>query len=126
MVNGSNGSAATNGNIITSYDKFKNAETFDISFLLAGANEQTIVTHLINNIAESRKDCLVCFSPRQTNVVNNNSYAGKEAEDIITYRNLLPSSSYATMDSGFKYQYDKYNDTYRYICLLYTSDAADD
>ena len=115
FVNGNNGSAATSGNIHTSYDKFKNAETFDISFLLAAANEQTTVTHLIDNIAEVRKDCLVVFSPRQINVLNNNSYAGKEAQDIIAYRNLLPSSSYAVMDSGFKYQYDKYNDVYRYI-----------
>ena len=117
FVYGNNGSAATSGNIHKAYDKFQNKETYDISFLLAAANEQTTVTHLINNIAEVRKDCLVCFSPRQSNVLNNNSYAGKEAADIITYRNLLPSSSYATMDSGYKYQYDKYNDVYRYIPL---------
>ena len=117
FVYGNNGSAATAGNIHKGYDKFKNKETYDISFLLAAANEQTTVTHLINNIAEDRKDCLVCFSPRQSNVLNNNSYVGKETADIIAYRNLLPSSSYATMDSGFKYQYDKYNDVYRYIPL---------
>ena len=31
--------------------------------------------------------------------------------------NLSTGSSYAVMDSGYKYQYDKYADTYRYIPL---------
>jgi phage tail sheath protein FI len=37
--------------------------------------------------------------------------------DIVAYRNALPSTSYAVMDSGYKYQYDRYNDKYRYIPL---------
>jgi len=55
-------------------------------------------------------------------VVNNNSYEGKETNDVVAYRNLLPSSSYAVLDSGWKYQYDKYNDLYRYVPL--NSDTA--
>ena len=46
---------------------------------------------------------------------DSSSYEGKEATDIVTYRDSIPSSSYAVMDSGWKYQYDKYNDVYRYI-----------
>jgi phage tail sheath protein FI len=38
-------------------------------------------------------------------------------DDIITFRNLLPSSSYAVMDGNYKYIYDKYNDLYRYVPL---------
>jgi phage tail sheath protein FI len=38
-------------------------------------------------------------------------------DDVIAFRNLLPSSSYATMDSGYKYQYDKYNDVNRYVAM---------
>jgi phage tail sheath protein FI len=49
--------------------------------------------------------------------VNNNAYDGKERDDIIAFRDGLPSSSYAVMDSGWKYQYDKYNDLYRYVPL---------
>ena len=36
-------------------------------------------------------------------------------DDVIAFRDLLPSTSYAVMDSGWKYQYDKYNDLYRYV-----------
>lgn len=115
FINGADGGASTEANIITGYDKFKSAEDVDISFILGSGNGQTVATHLINNIAEVRKDCLVVLSTTRGSAVNNNTYEGKEAEDIVAYRNTLPSSSYVTMDSGWKYQYDKYNDLYRYV-----------
>ena len=115
LVNGSDGAAPTNANLITAYDKFKSTEDIDLSFILGSGNGQTVATHLIDNIAAVRKDLLVVLSPTRASVVNNSSYEGKEAEDIVAYRDTLPSSSYATMDSGWKYQYDKYNDIYRYV-----------
>jgi hypothetical protein len=117
LTNGSNGSAATAGEINTALNKFRSSEDVDISFILIGGNGQTVATHAINNIANVRKDCLVCLSPTKSSVVNNGTYVGKEAVDIVTYRNTLPSSSYAVMDSGWKYQYDKYNDLYRWVPL---------
>lgn len=115
LTNGLDGSTATNGELITAYDKFKSSEDIDLSFVLGSGNGQTVATHLINNIAETRKDLIVCLSPSRSSVVNNNTYDGKEADDIVTYRDSLPSSSYAVLDSGWKYQYDKYNDMYRYV-----------
>jgi len=99
------------------YDLFKSAEDVDISFLLGGESDITLAKHLITNIAESRKDCIAVISPERDSVVENKAYSGKERDDIIEYRNTLPSSSYAVMDSGWKYQYDKYNDLYRYVPL---------
>lgn len=115
LVNGADGSAGTAANYITAYDKYKSAEDIDLSFILGSGSGQTVATHLINNIAEVRRDLLVVLSPTRAAVVNNNTYEGKEAEDIVAYRDSLPSTSYATMDSGWKYQYDKYNDLYRYV-----------
>ena len=115
LVNGSDGAAPTNANLIIAYDKFKSSEDVDLSFILGSGNGQTVATHLIDNIASVRKDLLVVLSPTRGAVVNNNTYEGKEQEDIIAYRNSLPSTSYATMDSAWKYQYDKYNDLYRYV-----------
>lgn len=117
LVNGSDGSAATAGEINTAMDKFVSSEDVDISFLLAAGGGQTVATHLINNIAEVRKDCIVCLSPPSSTVVDNGTYLGKEAVDVVAYRDSLPSSTYAVMDSGWKYQYDKYNDVYRWIPL---------
>ena len=76
--------------------------------------DATVAIYLINDIAEFRKDCVVFLSPPQWTAVNN---VGNEAHDIVTYRNTLPSSSYSFIDSGWKYQYDKYSDIYRWAPL---------
>jgi len=115
MSGGSNGSAPSNAQLIAGYDYFKSAEDVDVSLILGADADGTIATYIINNICETRKDCIVCLSPEAADVVNNSTYAGKEAEDIIAFRNTLPSSSYAVMDGAWKYQYDKYNDVYRYV-----------
>jgi Phage tail sheath protein subtilisin-like domain/Phage tail sheath C-terminal domain len=105
---------ATDGNVQTSYALFGNDELIDISLLPLGNVSSTVATYVINNIAEVRKDCIVFVSPAKSDVVEN---SGNEAASIVTTRGNLPSSSYAVMDSGWKYQYDRYNDVYRYVPL---------
>ena len=117
LASGSDGSAGTPGQYQTAYDLFKSAEDVDIALLLGGSSTSATAIHLINNIAEFRKDCVVCLSPEQADVVNNTAYVNAEVDDIVEFRNTLPSSSYAVLDSGYKYQYDKYNDQYRYVPL---------
>lgn len=101
------------------YDLFNSPEEADISLILTGkarggANKEQLANYVIDNIAEVRKDCVVFVSPAYDDVVNNPLNA---ADDVVTFRNAVRSSSYAVMDSGYKYQYDKYNDVYRYIPL---------
>ena len=101
------------------YDLFRNSEEIDISLILTGKNRhgvygEQLANYIIDNIAEYRKDCVVFVSPKQENVVNN---PGNQLNDVITFRNNIHGSSYAIIDSGYKYQYDKYNDTYRWIPL---------
>lgn len=103
--------AISTGDLITAYDKFANADEVDISLLIGGPATQTVATHLID-MADTRKDCVVFLSPLFADVVDN---AGNESDDVVTYRNLLGSSSYAFLDSAWKYQYDKYNDVYRWV-----------
>jgi len=111
----SSGADGTIGNteITTAYGFFSNADTVDVSLLISGPGNSTIATSLIS-LAESRKDCLVFLSPTKASVVNN---AGAEATSILSFRSGLTSSSYAVLDSGYKYQYDKYNDVYRWVPL---------
>jgi hypothetical protein len=130
MTGGASGSASTPGNIQTGLDKYKNAEEVDVTLLMTGDATAATQIHAINNIAEYRKDCVVFISPLQANVVDN---AGSEVTDVIDHRNSMPSSSYAFMDSGWKYMYDKYNDVYRYIplngdiagCCAFTDQSRD-
>lgn len=118
MVNGSDGLGEANvavNILLGGYDKFKSAEDIDVSLVLQGkARGTTLASHLIDNIAESRKDCVAFISPELEDVVYN---VGDEAADVIGFRNSLSSTSYAVIDSGYKYQYDKYNDVYRYVPL---------
>jgi len=105
--------------VLAGYDLFISAEDVDVSLILAGTarggthGEQT-PNYLIDNIAEKRKDCVVFVSPQKADVVNA---AGNESTNVVNFRNALRSTSYAVLDSGYKYQYDKYNDVYRYIPL---------
>ena len=101
------------GNVQTGYNEFANAELIDVNLLVMGPHAAT-VTNSVIAIAEDRKDCMVFVSPELADVYNN---AGDEATDVTAFRDTLTSSSYAVMDSGWKYQYDKYADKYRWIPL---------
>jgi len=106
--------APTSGNRNTSYDLFNNVDSVDVSLLMAGETADDVVPDRLISIAESRKDCMVFISPPLTSVLNS---SGLEASNVKTYRDTITSSSYAVMDCGWKYQYDKYNDIYRWLPL---------
>ena len=114
LAGGVSADAPTDGNITSALALFANDEKFDISLLPLGAASATVVNYAISSVAEVRKDVIVFASPTLANVVNN---AGAEATDVVTFRESLTSSSYAVLDSGWKYQYDRYNDVYRWIPL---------
>lgn len=102
-------------NLASAYDMFASAEDVDISLILTGKNNTfQLANYLIDNIAETRKDCVVFASPQKGHVVNN---VGQEADSIVSFRENLRSTSYAVLDSGYKYMYDRYNDIYRWIPL---------
>ena len=114
LSGGVSADSPTDGNITSALALFANDEQYDISLLPLGAASATVVNYAISSVAEVRKDVIVFASPTLANVVNN---AGSEATDVVTFRESLTSSSYAVLDSGWKYQYDRYNDVYRWIPL---------
>lgn len=116
---GSNESTIAIGNLTDAWDLFASTEEVDISLLITGKNRggvngAQLANYLVDNIAEQRMDCVVFVSPEKSDVVNN---VGYEAADIVTFANDLRSSTYLFIDSNYKYQYDRYNDIYRYIPL---------
>lgn len=119
-ANGPDESSIAFGDIARAYDFYKNAEEIDISLLITGKSRggtsgEQLGNYLIDNIAEVRKDCVVFVSPAYSSVVGVNS--GAVAGNVVDFRNNVRSTSYGVLDSGYKYQYDKYNDVYRYIPL---------
>jgi len=111
-------SAVTSG-----YDKFTVADEVDISLILqgkpiggGGLGTQQLANYLIDNIAEVRKDCVVFITPDDSVITSN---PNNEAVSLVNWAtnatNGIHTSSYAVLDSGYKYQYDRYNDVYRYV-----------
>jgi hypothetical protein len=97
------------------YDFYKSKEDSDIALIMQGRTRSfTLANYLIDNIAETRQDCVVFISPQKGDVVNN---VGFEADACISFRNNLRSTSYGVIDSGYKYMYDRYNDVFRWVPL---------
>jgi phage tail sheath protein FI len=113
-LGGGNDATVTDGDLQRGWDLYTNADVVDVSLLPLGDVSATVANYVIQNVAEVRKDCVVFLSPSRSSVVNN---AGNEQDSVVAYRNTLTSSSYAFMDGGWKYQYDKYNDVYRFLPL---------
>ena len=110
------GSVVTDGQLLTAYEKFGDAETVDVGLIMAGPSGST--THVDNliTIAETRKDAVVFASPQRSDVVNITN-SNKQMTNVIGYFNAIRSSSYVVFDSGYKYQYDRYSDLYRFVPL---------
>ena len=107
------------GDIQTGYDLFANDELVDISLVLNSNHGKTIAKYITDNICDVRKDCIVFISPESSSVVPGVVTLGQEAATItgINEVDSLTRSSFAVMDSGWKYMYCKYTDRYVYVPL---------
>jgi hypothetical protein len=109
----------TDGQLQNSYVKFSDTDAYDTSLIMMGGSSNTVCKYVIDNIADpvgtyGRGDVVVFVSPQYTDVIDQ---PGQEVNKSIETRNFLGSSSYAFMDSGWKKQFDKYNNKYRWIPL---------
>ncbi|NWJ57978.1 phage tail sheath subtilisin-like domain-containing protein, partial [Marine Group I thaumarchaeote] len=94
-------------------EHFSNADVVDVSLLICGQLTATQAASIVD-IAEERKDCIAFISCQEA----DQAHSTLDKADCITYRNAINrSSSYAVLDSGWKYLYDRYNDSYHYIPL---------
>jgi hypothetical protein len=98
---------------------FKEAERLDVSLIMAGAADATTANFILSDVCEYRLDCVGFISPEDVDsgepIIGGTS---TQINKIIAYKEEVgKSSSYGVMDSGYKYQYDRYNDKYRYVPL---------
>ena len=108
LKGGSLGSTLSNGNYTAAYDKLNDVETVDISLVFVGeANGSSVVQKHAITLCETRKDCIAFVSPDYASAVNNPT-----ARKVTDYFAGFNSSSYVVFDSGWKRQYDRYNDEY--------------
>ena len=114
-----NGMTATLGNLMTAYEVFSNKEQVAVDYLIMGPglgdkyDSQAKAGYLIS-VAGDRKDCVATISPHRADIVNVTN-ADTQTDNLIKFFNPLSSSSYAIFDSGYKYMYDRFNNTFRYV-----------
>ena len=115
LVSGADGSAVTNAELKTAYEKYQDGDTVDVNLIIAGKGDATHIDNLIT-IAENRKDAVVFASPERADVVNVTN-STTQTTNVKGFFDSIRSSSYIVFDSGYKYTYDKYNDVFRYVPL---------
>jgi hypothetical protein len=121
---------ATLAELKDGYDLFENTEEIKVDFLLMGSagyakeTAQELANKLIS-VAELRKDAVAFITPYRGAALADNPAEGditvRAPEDItrnvISFFSPIASSSYAVFDSGYKYMYDRFANTYRYAPL---------
>ena len=120
------------GDAVTNADKqaawttyFSDADTVDVSILIAGDANNTLNQHLVD-LATTRKDCIALISTpvgqgiedADNALINKASLTNITFSDVKTYRTTIGrDTSYAAMDGNWKYQSDSYNGVSRWLPL---------
>jgi len=115
--------------IISGYTLFENTENYETSFILMGSanyakeDAQALANKCIQ-VAEIRQDSVAFISPHRqaflsdstvgTVTVNNDDTI---TDNLVSFYAPVTSTTYGVFDSGYKYMYDRFNDTFRYIPL---------
>ena len=129
-IDNSGSLSVTVGEVASGYNAFLNEEETDIDFLLMGSagyakeDAQALAYKLIA-IAESRKDTIAFISPYRGAAITDTSSQTAQTirnidtitENVISFYAPVTSSTYAVFDSGYKYMYDRFNNTFRYVPL---------
>ena len=111
------------------YDLLTNTEQYDVDFILMGSaaydkeTSQALASKVIS-VAEQRQDAIAFISPYRNSMLSlsgTSSFvpinSATITDSVISYYASIPSSSYAIFDSGYKYMYDKFSQTFRYVPL---------
>lgn len=121
--------AVQDSDVSTAWDVLANPDVVDVSLLISGDASTTIQQKVIDT-AVARKDCVAFVSPPSTVTTS------ADPTSVVTTwasSTIARASSYAMADSGWKYQFDKYNNVYRWVPLngdiaglcVYTDNVAD-
>lgn len=118
LSGGADGDVSNQGDVMAAFAELANLELYDIGLIAVGKADVDLANYVIQNVAEVRKDCVAFISPQ--NIDTDEFVIGAttdQTDQIRNYADLIVSSSYAFIDSGAKYQYDQYKDTYRWVPL---------
>ena len=115
--------------LLSGYELFANTEEVEVDFLLMGAahhpkEESQAVAEKVIQVAELRKDAVAFISPFRQAFLNDSSVGTVTVNNIDTITNNvvgfyapITSTTYGVFDSGYKYMFDRFNNTFRYVPL---------
>ena len=115
LSGGTDDYALTEGEMKDGIDRFKDVETVDLNLFICGKASATKAGNALD-MCTDRKDAVAFVSPELSDVV---AVANEmtQTSNVKTFFDSLTSTSYGMFDSGYKYTYDKYNDSYRWVPL---------
>lgn len=122
--------SATLSKISSGYTLFENTENYKVDFLLMGSasyskNDAQALAQKLIAVAEARKDAVAFISPYRGSAITDTSSETAISvnsidditDNVLSFYAPITSSTYAVFDTGYKYMYDRFNDTFRYVPL---------
>ena len=115
--------------IISGYTKFENTEEYEVDFILMGSanypkEQAQALANKVIAVAEARKDAVAFVSPYRQAFLNDSAVGAVTVNDIDTITDNVvgfyapvTSTTYGVFDSGYKYMYDRFNESFRYVPL---------
>jgi len=117
--------------LVSGYGLFENDTNVDVDFLLMGSakegqNEARALATKLIAVAEKRKDAVAFISPYRGSMITDNPDQktvdvvlsdSTITDNVIDFFEPVTSSSYAVFDSGYKYMFDRFANTFRYVPL---------
>ena len=116
--------------LVTGYGLFENTEKYNVDFILMGSagygkEEAQALANKCIAVAETRKDAVAFISPYRgaaitdtsdDRAVNINSDE-TTTDNVISFYAPITSTTYGIFDSGYKYMFDRFANTFRYVPL---------
>jgi len=116
--------------LVTGYGLFENTEKYNVDFILMGSagyakEEAQALANKCIAVAEARKDAVAFISPYRgaaitdtsdDRAVNINSDE-TITDNVISFYAPITSTTYGIFDSGYKYMFDRFANTFRYVPL---------
>ena len=109
------------------YELFEDDNLNSADFILMGSGNHTKETtqslaNKIISVAEIRKDAVAFVSPNRGSFISDGAAGAvtvfdhaQITENVISFFSPVASSSFAVFDGSYKYMYDRFGDTFRYV-----------
>ena len=122
--------------LVTGYGLFENTEKYNVDFILMGSagyakEEAQALANKCIAVAEARKDAIAFISPYRGAAITDVGAGTADVNDravtinsdetitdnVISFYSPITSTTYGIFDSGYKYMFDRFANTFRYVPL---------